>query len=221
MPALPTVPKGLRVAWQQDLAGRLIENILHYTYSGSPSTQADLNASADDLAGFLKTLFNAGQSVDLLNNAITVTDISSVTGLVAQRPVTGAGTDASGLVPAQVAAVISWKVVRRYRGGHPRTYVGGLPEDAFLDEKTFKPAYTAAWNARALAYQSSMAGHTFPYGGTWTPVNVSYFQGFHNVTLPSGRVRSEPTLRITPLVDVLTVGLVNARPDTQRRRLGK
>jgi hypothetical protein len=54
--------------------------------------------------------------------------------------------------------------------------------------------------------------------GVMLPVNVSYFQGFHNFTFPSGRVKAIPTVRPVPVVDLINNFSVNPHVGSQRRR---
>ncbi len=112
------------------------------------------------------------------------------------------------------------QIARRYRGGHPRTYLGALVSADL--------AGPAIWNATTLASLvtawAGLMGDIAARVDTWTAspgaqhVNVSYYFGFHNVTYPSGRVRSVPTLRSTPVIDFVTNYGSNPNVCSQRRR---
>jgi len=68
------------------------------------------------------------------------------------------------------------------------------------------------------AFVSAALGHVPVAAAPATEVNVSFFQGFHNVTFPSGRQRAVPTIRVAPVVDTVIAHAVNPKVASQRRR---
>ena len=62
---------------------------------------------------------------------------------------TGFGQHAATAEPASVAACIGWRVNQHYRGGHPRTYIGGMSSQAIANPRGLDPAWvsTAVTNA--------------------------------------------------------------------------
>lgn len=51
------------------------------------------------------------------------------------------GQSTNTTAPMNVACCISWKVQQRYKGGHPRTYLAGIPADVIEDPTTFTSAF--------------------------------------------------------------------------------
>lgn len=207
MPPLPAANKVLRGAFRSTVEGQDNLNILHLEYNGAGNNQADLDTLATNWAGFIKTMVQSLQSVDCVYHELTVVDLTSSTALTSTVPVTGTGSHSGGASPASMACCISWHVHRRYRGGHPRTYVGGLPITTLSTERSFSATFVALAKGNAAAY---LANFAFASGGAYGVINavsLSYFSG--------------GAVRVTPITDQLIGSDVNARPDSQRRRLGK
>lgn len=62
-----------------------------------------------------------------------------------------AGLSTGAVCPANVALCIGWRVQQHYRGGHPRTYLPGVPVTALLNSRSFVAAYAS--NAAQAASQ--------------------------------------------------------------------
>lgn len=207
MPPLPAANKVLRVAFRQTVEGQDNLNIMHFTYSGAGANQTDLNNLTDGLGAGIKALMQNLQSADNVYQDVTAIDLTSSTALTSTRALTGVGSHTGGASPASMACAISWKVHRRYRGGHPRTYVGGLPITTLSTERSFSATFVALAKGNAAAF---LAGFPLASGGAYgniNPVSLSYFSG--------------GAVRVTPITDDIIGSDVNARPDSQRRRLGK
>lgn len=207
MPPLPDAAKVLRGAFVQTLDNQEMLNIFHIAYDGAGEDQGDLDALAADWGAALKTFINPQQEVDVLNDRLEVVDLTSHTALTSVAPLTGTGTHSGGLMAANTACCVSWKIHRRYRGGHPRTYIGGLPIGALASEREFTAAYANAVAAAAQAYLAAVPGFTAGAYGVLLPISLSYF----TMNAP----------RVTPFRDEIITASVNHRIDSQRRRAGK
>jgi hypothetical protein len=207
MAALPDAAKVLRGAWVQTLDNQEMLNIFHILYTGAGANQSDLDTLTADWGAALKTFLNQLQEVDVLNNRFEVTDLTSHTALTSQVPITGTGTHSGGLIGANTACCISWHIHRRYRGGHPRTYVGGIPLSALNSEREFTVAYTNLASSAAETYLTAVPGLPSGAYGSLTPVNLSYF--------------FEKAIRGVPVTDPILFPTTNTRIDSQRRRTGK
>lgn len=207
MAPLPPVPNVLRIAFEQSYENQPNLMIFHAFYTGSGLNQTDLDTVAANLANSITSWCNPVQTNDCVNKTITLTDLSSDTGLVSVQPVSGAGTAGSSAVVANSAMCNSWHIHRRYRGGHPRNYIGGMDSSNFATERSFKTTVVTAQTARCQALLAAVPSDGTGAFDALELVNVSYF---------SGGAR-----RDTPVVDTLLTGTVNSRPDSQRRRLGK
>lgn len=141
---------------------------------------------------------------------VECTDISSRTGQQANDPTVVAGGDATSGAPASAAVVLSWTIARRYRGGHPRSYIGGLPVTVFINAHTIDPTKKASFGAAGVAWRAAIRS-LGTMGNTWEMANVSYYH----------KVGGLQAYKDPPDVDVITGVKVHDRLDSQRRRLGK
>jgi hypothetical protein len=220
MPPLPPVPNVIKTAIRYVTEGNEnIVNVMHWSYTGS--------ADATDLLSFANAL-QAAWGTDVmarLTNTITLedvtaTDLSSSTApevVSTNAPVVG--SDANPPLAIDSASVVKCKIVRRFRGGHPRIYVPGASEARLFDDRTWNNTWIAVLPADVQAVATSVAV-TF---GTLTivkPVSVSYFEGFHVVVNPiTGRARNVPLVRVGgPVVDVIQSFSLNPIIGSQRRR---
>jgi hypothetical protein len=156
------------------------------------------------------------------NQPASVTYLSCVaTDLTNATPNTASGTPApfSGAISghssnAGASYLINFKIGNRYRGGHPRIYIPGVPPVATADGETIQSPYntgvlnawTAAMNAMHSALGSGTGNHVVPrytYQYTADPVHHKY------------------TKQRTALSAVYVVQSysLNPRIATQRRRL--
>lgn len=219
MPPLPAVPATLKVA----LIGTLQEdtdvvNIIHFQYGGTPPTNAQLNTFAASVAAAWGTNIAPLVNPNYVLTTVDVTDLSSSTGAIGAAVVSTAGTRVGNPLTAGVAACVRHRIARRYRGGHPRTYLwAGIITDIY-DEQTWKPAFITSMDAGWLAFIGACVGAGWTGAGGLTFVNVSYYSGFTNGTGPTGRARVIPTLRGTPVVDPINSSQLNPHFASQRRR---
>jgi hypothetical protein len=219
MPALPAVPKVIKCILVQSLNDDLrVLNILHFRYATALS-QAD----SDTFAGLIGTQWSTHilpllTSASILQNVETV-DLTSATAPVSNVLIANPGLVGTESCPAGSAMVISNQIARRYRGGHPRTYLAGLPVNTLTNAQewgaTIKSNVKTGFDAFANAVISGA-----PAGmGAVDQVNVSYFQGFTPFQYPSGRYRNIPKLRVGgPVVDEVIHHAINPKMASQRRR---
>lgn len=207
MAPLPDAAKVLKVAWEYGVEFQTNVNIFHVLYTGAGANQSDLDGITGDLETALKAFLNPLQDVDVVNQLITVTDLTSNTALTSSATPTGNGTHGGGMTPANCALCVSWNIHRRYRGGHPRTYVGGIPISAYLDERAFTTTYVNLAKTLADGFNTDVSNIGGGAYGALDLVNLSYYD--------------QKVLRVTPITDRILSSTVNARPDSQRRRLGK
>lgn len=219
MPALPNVPKTVRVDhhWLQD--GNIHElTRLHWSYSGTLNT-ADATTWLTSITTALNTFTAAIMSTSVAHVESVLTDLSSNTApqIVSSNGHTGGNGNPT--VPAGVAFVIGYEINRRYRGGKPRSYLPGFAAGWLSNPNAWNPAQVATPFADWVTFLASCA--VTPGGtaiGTITQSNISYYEGFVNHTYPSGRTKAIPQPRATPLVDTIIAARYNIAPGSQRRR---
>ena len=218
MPALPAVNQVLRILTQYKLGGDTdVLNRQFVSFTGIAST-TNLDALAVEAGAawttHMKPLLNAYLTLE----SYTITDLTSATGVEVNYPIGAVGNVATSPLTAGVAMVIQSKILRRYRGGHPRLYLPGLSTADVGSPQTWIGSTVTnmetGWNAYIAAILTNApAGLTI---GTFQ--NVSYYQGFQAFEEPSGRYRNIPKLRAVPVQDAILSYAINTTIASQRRR---
>lgn len=191
-----------------------------FTLTSVEPTQTDLTTWATTVFAQWNASGRIGDlmSFDFHLHKVEATCLTSPT--AAQAIVTGDGAAGVGsvAVPNGVALVISFKIGRRYRGGHPRVYIPAMPQAALSGPNAWSTSTISAVKAAWIAFMNDVTSMAPAGVGSVTLINVSYFAGFHNVTFPSGRIRPVPTPRPVPVTDAIVGYSVNPKPASQRRR---
>ena len=218
MPALPSVTKVFRLDFQFSRGGNTnIFNRLFYQYTTAISA-ADavtlVNKAANNWGSSLLTL----QSGDTILTSVKLTDLNSNVGQQATVATNAAGTATGASQGNGVAVVIGQEILRRYRGSKGRIYITGVPQTALANAELLLAAVAANYTTQMTSFNSSFVLAPPAGVGAMTPVQVSYFQGFTNVTSLSGRTRPRPTLRVTPLIDAIIGYDTALHLASQRRR---
>jgi hypothetical protein len=219
MPALPSVPKVLQVTAHQTIgADTAAINRWFHQYAGGAPTAVQAAALATTISGNWGTLISPLQDTATSLTSVTVQDLSSPTAAFGQDLTVRAGTRAGSAEGADVCALIRESINRRYRGGHPRVYLrAGVVADLSTPQGWF-PAFVLLVTNGWTAMQNNINAGVWVGGISMITVNVSYYQGFHNFTYPSGRVRALPTVRGAPVVDPIVAFACQSKPASQRRR---
>jgi len=217
MPALPSPGRVVKAVAQYHAEDAIAQNIFYFQYggTGAPSV-SDLSNLHGHLQADLAAPYVGSATTNCVGDHITYTDLQTTSGAVDVETWTWTGTNSTtdGL-PANCAVCVSHEISRRYRGGHPRTYmmVGNAGDFQTGSYKMWQASFLTniqnGWNT----YQA-----LWPYNApfaTWTPVNVSFYE-----TTIVGGVKTK-TVRATPLVDLITGSTARDRVCSQRRRLGK
>lgn len=118
------------------------------------------------------------------------------------------GTDAALPLPPQVSIALSWDIAAHYRGGKPRTYLPGVPQDSLvaIGNSAIIPSFAVDLAAKANTWSAS--------------VNVSS-PGGHDGVLGTLSFRTGNAPRPTPLFRAFGEAHVHERLDSQRRRSGR
>jgi hypothetical protein len=221
VPALPAVPKTVALAFTT-LSGTSPNpavNKLHFAYTGTPPTPAQLASFATTVLTAFGSAVGPFMSSDNTISALEAVDLSSPVSATATVTAAIAGALTPDKLPDDTCVVLSATVGRRYRGGHPRTYlpVGVVAEitNGNLWNATWLGTLLTAWDG----FVTAVEGAGWTGAGTIAPVNVSYYFGYHLVTYPSGRSRDIPTLRVGgPVIDPILGYIPRQKLGVQRRR---
>lgn len=209
MPPLPALPGAVRIRIEQSMAGVNLQQVQHAVRTGAqvPWTQADVDQLAGNVRAAWVNNFLPLQVTALTLGSVVVEDLSGPLGPVAQATGSDPGTDVGAPLSSNAAACISWTISRRYRGGHPRMYVGGIAQTRLQDSNTWLPAFVTAVDAASEAFR--------------TAVNATVLAGGGNAQLAVVHYRQNLVPLDPPLSSVISGAVVDTRVDSQRRRLGK
>ena len=209
MPALLPVPGVARCVVRGTANGQAIVNVFHVRNGASDGAPAYTLAGTGALAAVVSNAYTA-QFPSILNNSwsgdtVTVTDLSGPTGPSSEVALSGSGGISSANMPQSVAACITWKIPRHYRGGHPRTYIGPLAVTALETPTSFTTSFITSLTTKANAFLTAINGATVD-GRAQRLVCVH---------------RQIDGLKIlTPITSEIAGGSCDTRLDTMRRRLG-
>lgn len=219
MPPLPSVSQVVRVdlkyTWSNDVD---VLNRFFVIYTGPAPTVAQLNTFSGAVRSAWNTNLKAFAQTAITLTQVEATDLSSASSARGLDATAVAGTRNGAILPGQTAVVIRLAIARRYRGGKPRIYMPLFDSTDLNNGQTWKPASTSSLLTSINAFFTAVLAAPWASATLTNLVNISYYNGFHNVTYPSGRTRSVPTLRGTPLTDAVTAFSINPAPGTQRRR---
>jgi hypothetical protein len=214
------VNKVVRVALQGQITNTVPWLSRFYlAYTGTAPTNADLNTFNGAVSTTMVT-----NLIPLMTNNITTVDIESIdlttpSSGIAITASAHTGSRAGGAIPGDVAAVSSYEILRRYRGGHPRGYWPFGSQTDFSSAEQWSPTAVTAFTNGLNAFFTAVLAAPWSGGGTLTHINVSYYTGFTVVISPTtGRARNVPTLRTTPLQDLVSSLIVRNSFGSQRRR---
>lgn len=218
MPPLPAVPNVLKV----QIMGTSGEatplnwaNILHFSYSGTAPTNTVCNTIATEIA----TLWNSHMAAECVNNVVlgnvAVTDLTSSTAGSGAAAVDMPGTRGDDELPANVAYLVTYPMSRRYRGGHPRTYLYVLGISDFLDAAHWSDAATTEVIDHWALFLNGIVGYSTSGCTISNLVNVSYVDKALNPV--------PPYWRTDPIVDTLSTATMIGQQQmaSQRRRIGR
>jgi hypothetical protein len=212
MPAKPPVADVVRLAIKQTRATRTQVNICYVKATLKSGSFAMLQADVQAITDAVFTAWGGNIMPQLTTDTTLVevdgTDLSGPTGATAIHTGSVAGGLAGTALPSNVALCVSWKESLHYRGGHPRSYMGGVSATFLADVRhvttTFQGVMQSAANNFRTAVNSAAASTNV---ASWALSGVHY---------SLNKVAQTP-----PLVTTISGAAVDTRLDSQRRRLGK
>lgn len=141
-------------------ANTLWVNVLHFTYGGSPPSNASCAAIASNIAGFWASNVASLCPSPTTLQAVTVTDLTSPSSGSGEALPLHPGTRGDDSIPANAAVLISYPVPSRYKGGKPRTYLYVLGNADLLGATNWSTAATAEVQSKwgTFLTQCTLAG---------------------------------------------------------------
>lgn len=221
VPALPNVPSVLRCA----LIGSDASNVdvvtrFYIQYGGTAPSPTQCSAFAlsigSDWGGHLSSLADTGFSI----KDVTVVDLTTPSSGTGFDTTTHTGSRSGSAMSLQDSMVISYKIGRRYRGGHPRGYWRLGVQGDLTSAQQWSSTFCTNVETNYTAFMTAVLAAGWTGAGTLGQVNVSFYEGFTVVTNPiTGRARNVPKVRTTPLVDPVVSTVAQPFVGTQRRRI--
>jgi hypothetical protein len=220
MPTLPDVSKVVRVSLiASDAADLNVVTRFYISYTGTAPTSANLDSFGSTVANELDSHVKGLTKSGINYREIDLVDLSSPSAGAAAHAIDIDGTRSGTTLAAGTCCVVSYKIARRYRGGHPRGYwpVGTISDIETSQDWT--DAFLSSVDSGLGSFFTGVTANPWSGGGTLKHVNVSYFHGFTSVEDPiTHRWRNIPTARGVPVVDEITQLIARKRFGSQRRR---
>lgn len=218
MPPLPAVPNVFKII-VKGISGEATPlnwaNILHWVWSGTTPTVSTCQAIATKVNAEWATNMSPEQVNNITQTETEVIDLTSATAASAVESASNAGTRGDDEIPANVAFLVDYLITRRYRGGHPRSYliVGGNAD--FLDAAHWSTAFTAEVATHWSDFLGALSGFTTAGTTLGNQCQVSYVDKALNPV--------PPYYRTIPVVDQFTGSYIEAQQQmaSQRRRIGR
>lgn len=165
---LNPVPGAVRVVLEgfvdTSAADTLWANVLHWSYSGQPPTNANCVTFATAIATFWANNVASLCPSPTTLQVVTVTDLSGPSAGEGEALVLHPGTRGDDSIPANAAVLISYPSTIRYKGGHPRSYLYVLGNADLQGATNWSTAATAEtqtkWNAFLQGVSTLTAGAT-------------------------------------------------------------
>lgn len=210
MPPLRPVQGVARLAFLSRANNVAVVNVLHVSNGlmPQPYTPATLQTLVTNIKPLWSALWKPSVASSASWELLTATDLTSETAPQIIDNITGEiGTGGTATtVPQSAAAVITWKIPRHYRGGHPRTYMGPLFSGAITNPTTLASTYTDPLQTRANTFLAAVNAIVL---GTATARLVCLHRQKDGVILD------------VPTTTLIDTAYCDSRIDSQRRRLGK
>jgi hypothetical protein len=183
-------------------------NILHGRFTDN------INHSLLDLASLASSLATTWHSriMPSMSNVVTLVTVQCLSlggdGLLGQNSPGSIGGGSASVLPPQCAVCVTWHAGITWRGGRPRTYLGGIPNGAaqLLGSPQISSTYSSALATGATNWLSDVSAPVYS-GANWAAGVPSYY--------------SKGAFRPVPLFFPFNGAVVHDRFDSQRRRSGK
>lgn len=212
-PSVKTIPNCAQVQIQWSTSGRTFSNVLHGNWTGA---QAPTAALAETLFTAVKGALTSSGWGALLHTDVSCTGVrikdmrQPNLGYVNSSSAAASGTGSGTMGPLNAALVITQRTAQSGRGFFGRTYLAGMDSTTFQTHTQFTAAATTAGAAFLESIRTSMQTNTIP---------MVVAQRALLAGTTSGGAQLGP--RAANTIPVTQCAAINARVDTQRRRLGR
>jgi len=199
-------------------AGTEMGSRFYLSYASSAPTAANCLTLATDIAAAWASHL-AAVCYELVSlTEVDVLDIATDSGAHGTYNPSTAGSMSGGTLTANAAINVEFDIARRYRGGKPRMFLPPPDDSSLTSIDKYSSTFVGTVNTAFAAFMSEITALSIGSMGALAHINLSYYQGFKNITNSSGRERAAPTYRNTALVDQVTGYSTKAVIGSQRRR---
>lgn len=204
---LPPVPNQIKVRMSGTTQTTPFQHLFHMAWVGGNAPLAgDLNSVASQIGAAWVSALAPIHATTVTISLIECMDISSFTGATGSSSTARVGTRTGTAMPANVAAVGSYRVNYHWRGGHGRIYMpAGVTADT-VNGKSWAPAFITLAGTALSSWLTALNAVVI----SGTPYNLT-------VVRYQGHAEQAPFPKSLPV----TSTAFHSRIDTQRRRLGK
>lgn len=206
MPPLPAAPQIVEVHVNGVINTVPWTNIFHLQYTGTAPDVAGLNTLSSSMLNAWGTNFGPLVNTGVSLTGATATDLTNASAAQGSASGSTAGSRAGTPLSNAQAAVISWKVNMRWRGGHPRTYIPATVSSDIVGGRLFTDTYVTALTSAANTFRTSVNALT---SGATTYKLVCLRRIID-------KVQQNPPVPLT-----INSALVDHRIDSQRDRMGR
>jgi len=204
VPPLPPVSNVIRVALTGNQGSGVWANHFFCDWTGTGPSIADLDLFCTAISVAWSSHLASHFVHDISLTGVEAVDLTSSTGAVGAWAGVVTGTGTGSIMGAQMCGVISLKIARRYKGGHPRTYLPCLLQSQLLDESHWTPSgIGVVANDYGLFIQASLSGSYTSFHPN-NHLNISYY---HAGALRPTPVRDD----IIGYVGVSKIGTIRRR----------
>lgn len=207
----PQIPVGFIKCAQEGLYGPSNwTNVFYLDATGAAGTPGAVIA---DAALYISKFYSVGFTLARLEDHwsttwVTVTYRDASDSIVRLRVADAmAGTGTTGDQGAQVSYLVNWGTGDPRKGGKPRQYVCGVPDQALADSAFLSSSLVSAVNTNLITWLESGPAHS--YGGTTA------------LQLVEMSFRNGNTWRDTAATYPIIGGTLNPVVATQRRRVDR
>lgn len=119
-------------------------------------TLTQLNFLAEQMCNIVSVFWPPFMTSNQSQAGTYAYDMTSAEGLRGEYAATTAGGGSDAIVPAQVAAVVSFEENRRYRGGHARNYFPGPSASLYSGNQTLSPSAVTDINTALATFLTDL-----------------------------------------------------------------
>jgi len=207
------------MTWEYlDSAGPIVVNSVYFKYTGTLNA-ADATTIINAGIGSWGASLGGHMCPNITFVALGLNDLDSRTGVQLAVASGARGTAVVPAVTSGAALVISGKVAYKFRGGHARVYLSGLPLSATSDPNSWSAgtitALGSAWNSHINSITGAATGAT---GAIQAVMAHRYSKNPAELGEPPTFVTPKPLPIPNPSTFPITSWTVNPQLASQRRR---